>query len=496
MGWKTVLRRRYVKWAALGLAAALIAGGMWLQQALTSTTQIPLLYTIERGDVVNNVEATGTVDAVTTVNVGCQVSGMVNKILVDFNSPVKRGQVLATLEDSQYVSAAKQAEANLAAGRAAVGVAEVAIETARADLDAARANQARDQTLARQAALDYTRQEALFSQDIAAAADRDQLRSAADGARATAVASRALVEQAQARVANTQAQLAQAQAQEKQLAGALDLARTNLSYTVIRSPIDGTVVARNVDVGQSIAAQLAAPNLFNIAQDLEHMYVYTKLDVRDVPKVQEGHVASFAVDAFPNRVWEGKVIQVRISPITGTKGQTTPSKLPTTATTTIPGLQTSTSSATAPQGASTGSTATSGTSVSASAASTSSGPGSSPAPGLVQYDALIEFRNEGRRLLPGMTAYVTIPVSAAYSVLRVRKEAFRSSPPVTLEEKNRLLRQNGIAAGEPVVWVEQGSRYRPVTVKTGMTDYLFAEITNSAVKEGDRVLIGYREQKQ
>jgi len=194
MGWKTVLRHRYVKWVVLGLAAALIAGGMWLQQALTSTTQIPLLYTIERGDVVNNVEATGTVDAVTTVNVGCQVSGMVNKILVDFNSPVKRGQVLATLEDSQYVSAAKQAEANLAAGRAAVGVAEVAIETARADLDAARANQARDQTLARQAALDYTRQEALFSQDIAAAADRDQLRSAADGARATAVASRAVKE--------------------------------------------------------------------------------------------------------------------------------------------------------------------------------------------------------------------------------------------------------------------------------------------------------------
>jgi hypothetical protein len=94
-----------------------------------------------------------------------------------------------------------------------------------------------------------------------------------------------------------------------------------------------------------------------------------------------------------------------------------------------------------------------------------------------------------------MTAYVTIPVSAAYSVLRVRKEAFRSSPPVTLEERNRLLQQNGISAGEPVVWVGHGGRYRPVTVKTGMTDYLFAEITGGAVKEGDRVLIGYREQK-
>jgi len=496
MGWKSLLRHRYAKWVALGVAAALIAGGIWLQQALTSTTQVPILYTIERGDVVNNVEATGTVDAVTTVNVGCQVSGMVNKILVDFNSQVKRGQVLATLEDSQFVSAAKQAEANLAAGRAAARVAEVAIETARADLDAARANQARDEALARQAALDYTRQEALFRQDIAAAADRDQLRSAAEGAQATAVASRALVEQAQARLANAQAQLAQAQAQEKQLASALDLARTNLSYTVIQSPIDGTVVARNVDVGQTIAARLSAPNLFNIAQDLEHMYVYTKLDVRDVPKVQAGHLATFAVDAFPNRVWEGKVIQVRISPITATKGQATPSKLPTTASTTIPGLQTASSSTTAPQGASTGSTATSATSVSAGAASASSGPGSSPAPGLVQYDALIEFRNADRRLLPGMTAYVTIPVSAAYSVLRVRKEAFRSSPPVTLEEKNRLLQQNGISAGEPVVWVEHGGRYRPVTVRTGMTDYLFAEITGSAVKEGDRVLIGYREQKQ
>ena len=194
MGWKTLFKHRSAKWVALSVAAALLAGGMWLQQALTSTTQVPILYTIERGDVVNNVEATGTVDAVTTVNLGCQVSGMVNKILVDFNSQVKRGQVLATLEDSQYVSAVKQAEANLAAGRAAAREAEVAIETARADLDVARANQARDEALARQAALDYTRQEALFSQDIAAAADRDQLRSAAEGAQATAVGSRALVE--------------------------------------------------------------------------------------------------------------------------------------------------------------------------------------------------------------------------------------------------------------------------------------------------------------
>jgi HlyD family secretion protein len=194
MGWKSLVRHRYAKWVAVGVAAALIAGGMSLQQALTSTTQVPILYTIERGDVVNNVEATGTVDAVTTVNVGCQVSGMVNKIPVDFNSQVKRGQVLATLEDSQYVPAVKQAEANLAAARAAVRVAQDGIETARADLDAARANQARDETTARQAALDYTRQEALFRQDIAAAADRDQLRSAADGARATAVASRAVKE--------------------------------------------------------------------------------------------------------------------------------------------------------------------------------------------------------------------------------------------------------------------------------------------------------------
>ena len=194
MGWKTLFRHRYAKWVALGLAAALIAGGMSLQQALTSTTQIPVLYTIERGDVVNNVEATGTVDAVTTVNVGCQVSGMVNKIPVDFNSQVKRGQVLATLEDSQYVPAVKQAEANLTRARAAVRVAQDGIETARADLDAAGANQARDETTARQAALDYTRQEALFRQDIAAAADRDQLRSAAQGAQATAVASSAVKE--------------------------------------------------------------------------------------------------------------------------------------------------------------------------------------------------------------------------------------------------------------------------------------------------------------
>ncbi len=499
-------RHPRAKWIGLALLAAALAAGLAVRQGLSKPSTVPILTPIERGDVVMDVEATGTVDAVTTVNVGSQISGMIKEILVDFNSPVKQGQVLAIIEDTRFAAAVKQAEANLAAAQAEVRIAETAVESAHAGLAVARANLARAQALERKAALDFERQETLFALDVSAAAERDRWKSAYDSARATTVSSQALLEEAKARLAQGEAALLQARAEEKERAGALDSARTNLSYTVIKSPMDGVVVARNVDVGQTVAARLSAPNLFNIAQDLEHMYVYTKLDVLDVSHAQVGQKATFTVDAFPKRVWEGKVVQVRISPITQTRGLAAPSQLGAPAPSTIPGLQQQSgpgsSSASAPAGSSAGAlagqTAGSAGGGSSGGGSSSGGaaPGSTPAPGLVHYDALIEFANSDGRLLPGMTAYVTIPVAAAYNVLRVRKEALRASPAVPDAEKKALLQRHGIASGKDTLWIAEGTRYRPVAVRTGTTDYLFAEITSGDVKEGQPALAGYRQRDQ
>lgn len=506
MDWKAI-NKRYPRAVWLGSAAvlALVAVSFWVQYTLGKPAVVPVWTPVEVGDVEIDVEATGTVDAVTTVDVGAQVSSTINKLFVDFNSPVKKDQVLATMEDSRFVAAVKQAEADLQAARAAVRMAESGVETARADEQVARAGLARAEAVARQAQLDFERAQGLLQSEISSVADRDRLKAAHEGAQAGVVSAGAQVEQASARLRNSQAQLLQARAQEKNAASALEVARTNLSYTVIRSPIDGIVVARNVDTGQTVAARLSAPSLFNIAQDLEEMYVYTKLDVRDVPLVKPGQKATFTVDAYPRMNWEGTVAQVRIAPITQLKGQAAPSQLGAPAASTVAGLQQQTgggsgAGASAPAGSS-GSPAGSGAASSSSGTASSAGgtasqaAGSTPAPGLVQYDALVRFTNRDRRLLPGMTAYVTIPVSAAYHVVRVRKEALHASPSVSLEDKNALLRRHGIQPGQNIVWIAEGAAFRPIPVTVGMTDYLFAEI-NGNLQPGQRVLAGYRQRNE
>lgn len=485
------------QWISAAVVAAALVAGFAARRSLGKPALMPVHVAIDRGDVVNNVEATGAVDAVTTVNIGAQVSGTITKVLVDFNDPVKEGQVLAVIDDSRYRAAATQAEADIMAARAAVQIAQEAVATARADLNVARANLARAQALARKAQSDYERQQQLYAADVSSAAERDRLKAEHESAVATAKSEEALVEQAKARVGSAEAQLAQARAQAKERVAALELARTNLSYTVIRSPIDGVVVARNIEAGQTVASRLSTPNLFNIAKNLEHMYVYTKLDVLDVPRVKPGQSATFTVDAYPNRQWEGRVVQVRIAPVTQQRGQAAPSALPSQLASgqqQIPGLQQQTGggsgSAPAPAG-SAGPPAGMGAPAGAGSQQSSTATGTGTGSGLVNYDALVEFTNSDLRLLPGMTAYVSIPVSAVHGVVRVRKEALRAAPSISAEEKHSLLARSG-AAGKSAVWILEEGRYRPVPVEVGITDPLFAEIKGGQVNEGQQVLTGYR----
>jgi HlyD family secretion protein len=293
---------------------------------------------IERGDVRDVVESTGTINAVTTVLVGSQISGRIARLRADFNSVVRKGQVIAEIDPALFEGALLQANADLKTARVNVLVERANLEKARAVLAQTKA--------------DFDRSVTLAKQDSIALQAVDLSKSAYESAVATVDAAEAAVQQAEAQV--------------EQKAGAVAVARTNLEYTVIRSPIDGTVVARNVDVGQTVAASLQAPTLFTIAQDLTKMQVYAKTDESNVGKMKVGRAVTFKVDAFPKDAFKGVVSQVRMNPTT--------------------------------------------------------------VQNVVTYDAIIDFDNPELKLFPGMTAYVTIPVASAENVLKVPNGALRFMP--------------------------------------------------------------------
>jgi HlyD family secretion protein len=243
---------------------------------------------VQKGDIQDVVQATGTINAVITVQVGSEVSGTVEKLFADFNSHVKKDQVIAQIEPSLFQGALLQAKANLA--------------DAEANLVAAKANLAKAQAAAVQTKQDYGRNQALAEAGVVTAQQLDAAKAAMDTNNAA--------------VGAAQAQVTQAAAQVQQNSAAVTVAQTNLDHTIIRSPIDGTVIARSVDVGQTVAASLQAPTLFTIAQDLTKMQVYVATDESDVGSIHPGEPVSFKVDAFPTQIFTGKVASVRLNATT------------------------------------------------------------------------------------------------------------------------------------------------------------------------------------
>ena len=312
---------------------------------------------VERGDIREVVEATGTINAVTTVQVGSQVSGTISKLYADFNSRVKKGQLIAQIEPSLFEGALGQAKADLA--------------NARANLAAAKANLEKSKAAAIQAKADFERTAALSKEGVMS---QQQL----DVAKAT-------TDSDQAAVSAAQSQVTQAAAQVQQRQAAVDVAQINLDHTYIRAPIDGIVVARNVDVGQTVAASLQAPTLFTIAQDLTKMQVYAKTDESDVGQIRRGQPVNFKVDAFPRDNFTGQVEQVRMNATT--------------------------------------------------------------VQNVVTYDTVIDFPNPEMKLFPGMTAYVTIPVASASNVLKIPNGAIRFKPDMKPEDIRALYQKYGIDSG-------------------------------------------------
>ena len=229
---------------------------------------------IIRGDIVKAVMATGTVNAVTTVLVGTQVSGTIKQIYVDFNSPVKKGQLLAQIDPATFEAQVEQGKANLL-------VAEANLQKAEANLtDAERAME---------------RNRLLFSRNLIAKSELDT---------------------AETRYEAEKAQVKASKAQTAQSSASLRLAETNLKYTRIISPVDGVVISRNVDAGQTVAASFQTPTLFTIAQDLTKMQIDTNIDEADIGRIKVGQEAEFTVDAYPDVTFHGKVWQLRNAPIT------------------------------------------------------------------------------------------------------------------------------------------------------------------------------------
>jgi len=392
---------------------------------------------VQRGDITAVVQATGTINPLTTVPVGSYVSGTVKYIFADFNSRVRAGQVLAQLDPAVYEAQLMQAQGNLANAVANVHNLQASVVGTQAAIEMNKANLTR-----LKAAADYSRVNArrvndLFQQGILPQDQNDLTRSTLEQADAQVGAAEAQLRQSEAQLAQNRAQLEQARAQVQQMTGALNSAQTNLRYTTILSPIDGTIVARNITVGQSVAASLQAPVVFSIAQDLKRMQVYAATDESDTGSVAIGTDATFQVDAFPTTTFHGRVSAIRLN-------------------------------ATIVQN-------------------------------VVTYNTIIDFENPEERLLPGETAYVTIPTGHAPDALKIPNAGLRFTPEMPRSELQALYSRYKIPSaattshlgGWQVVW-KLGARKKPepVAVKVAITDYSFSEWREGNVKEGDVLITG------
>jgi HlyD family secretion protein len=373
---------------------------------------------VRRGDITATVQATGTINPLTTVPVGSYVSGTVQYIFADYNTRVHNGQILAQLDPAIYEAQVTQARGNLQNAQANLVTLAANIQVDQAALTKVLANVKYQQSTAK-------RSQDLFDAGVVSADSNDLTQSTLGQAQAD-------VQSAQAAVDQAKAQLAQARSQVTAMQGGLKAAETSLKYTTIISPIDGTVVARNVDVGQSVAATLQAPQVFTVAQDLTRMQVYAATDESDTGNIQVGTGVTFQVDAFPTDQFHGRVSAVRLNPTT--------------------------------------------------------------VQNVVTYNTIIDFSNPDEKLLPGETAYVTIPTGHASNTLEIPNPALTFKPSLAQKDLQQLYKQYNISraastthlGGWQVVWkLAPDKSLIPLAVQVGITDYNNTQVIQGNLNEGD-----------
>jgi len=370
----TLVGSRRVRLAAALLAVAIVlVAVLW---AVFSGGNNKVEYRAEpaaRGDIRETVTATGTVNPVSTVLVGTQVSGTIMKIFVDFNSRVKKGQLIAQIDPTFFLTQLAQAQANTDRAQAALRDAERLL----------------------------TQNKALYARNLVAKNDYDAAETNYDSAKA---------------------QVAQAKA-------SLQSAETNLNYTKIYSPVDGIVISRSVDVGQTVAASFQTPTLFTIAQDLTKMQIDTNVAEADIGKIKVGQEVEFTVDAYPDTTFNGKVWQKRQAPIT--------------------------------------------------------------VQNVVTYDVVVQVDNRDLKIMPGMTANVAVITSTKDDVLRIPNGALRFRPADRVPEK-AAGGEKKAAGGEkkgPAIWVLENGKPKRVGIALGISDGNYTEVLSGELKEGQPVII-------
>lgn len=360
---------RKVKIILIALVASGVSAGVFFGCGSGKDTTSVETATAETGNISQTVTATGTIEAITTVEVGTQVSGVIQKLYADFNSVVKKGQLLAKLDETMLQSSLDQSKATLM--------------NAQADLDYQKNN--------------YQRMKALYDKNLLAQADFDQVEYN--------------YKQAQAGVANAKA--------------ALEHNQVNLNYASIYSPIDGVVLNRAVDEGQTVAASFNTPTLFTIANDLTRMQVQADVDEADIGQVKVGQRVEFTVDAFPNQTFNGTVTEIRLQPVITSN--------------------------------------------------------------VVTYTVIINAPNPDKKLMPGMTANITIYIAEANNVVLIPIKALRFHPQGHTEGMQTETGEKQLT-DESHVWLYDGSHMHPQKVETGLDDGIHTEII-SGLKAGDQVVL-------
>jgi HlyD family secretion protein len=322
-------RKSWAKWALIAGTVTALAAGVELWRMHSANAIGYDTVPVERGLVQASVTATGTVNAVVDVQVGSQVSGNIKTLYADWNSKVTKGQLVAEIDPQAFQTQVDQASAALASMHSAALTAGAQVQKANSDLAGTMASEksaesvlAKDKANALNASNQYLRQDSLFKDGIISQTDHDLAKAAVDAADAQVaadesqvVAAKQIILSAQAQVRVAQAQLISAQAQERQSRASLEQAKISLDHTRITAPVDGTVIARRMDVGQTVAASFAAPTIFEIAQDLTKMQLDTNVDESDIGNIKPNQKATFTVDAYPGTTFRGQVVDVRKAPI-------------------------------------------------------------------------------------------------------------------------------------------------------------------------------------
>jgi HlyD family secretion protein len=417
-----------MKWLAIVVTVAVLTSvAAW---TFHSTPEVQVERSlVTAGAITRRIVATGAVQPVTTVEIGAAVSGLVQSLDVDFDSIVHAGQVITRLDPSLYQAALDEARAGQLQAEAALGQAQ-------ADLAGFRTAEA-------DARMKLARARELAAGQLITAADLD--------------AAEIAMNEASANVRSGQAQVNDVRAAIEQARAGVDQASTNLAHTVIRSPIDGIVLERDVDVGQTVAAAVQAPVLFRIATMLTHVQLSVNIDESDVDGLMPGEPVTFGVESYPDEVFHGSIKELRLQPVA---------------------QQTATS------------TAVAGSTVS---------PASSVVTTVVSYTAIIDVANPDQRLRPGMTAEVTLDGARRERAVRIPNGALGFRPPAAVLQVLGETEPSSVEAATHAgdrntnarnVWTYDGRRFVPIAVHVGLADNQWTELLAGSIRPGDVLVTG------